>query len=59
MSLLSLKSLDATLFLTQAGRALFTYIMHNEADYLAMILTAVGIVYLLLPVTDIIWKVNG
>jgi len=29
MSLLSLKSLDATLFLAPAGRVLFSYVMHN------------------------------
>lgn len=59
MSLLSLKSLDATLFLAPAGRVLFIYVMHNDADYLSMILAVLGIVYLLLPVTNIIWKING
>jgi uncharacterized protein YjeT (DUF2065 family) len=59
MSLLSLKSLDATLFLAPAGRVLFSYVMHNEADYLAIVLTILGILYLLVPISDIIWAMNG
>jgi hypothetical protein len=58
MSLLSLKSLDATLFLAPAGRVLFTYIMHQKMEYFSVILTVLGLIYLVLPISDMIWAVN-
>lgn len=59
MSNLSLKSLDATLFLAPAGRLLFDLVMHQHVDYLAIVLTVLGLIYLVLPVSSMIWALNG
>ena len=55
---MSLKSLDATLFLAPAGRALFDWILHGKIDYLNIVLTAVGLIYLVIPISDLIWYFN-
>jgi hypothetical protein len=58
ITILSLKSLDATLFLAPAGRALFDWILHGKFDILNIILTAVGLIYLVIPISDLIWHFN-
>ena len=54
----ALKSLDATLFLVPAGQILFDSILRDEINLLAIILTAIGLVYMFLPVSDIISYFN-
>ncbi len=56
--ILSLKSLDATLFLAPAGRAVFDWILHQKLDILNIILTAGGLIYLFIPISDLIWLFN-
>jgi len=51
ISTFSLQALDATLFLAHAGRVMFTYLVqHHEIDYLGILFTIIGIVYLFLPI---------
>jgi hypothetical protein len=58
MSILAMKALDATLFLVYAGEALFDYLLHNNVDIAAIAFAVLGVIYLLLPVTDWIWRLN-
>lgn len=59
MAILGLKSLDATLFLPSAGQLLFDWILRGSFDLLALILTVLGILYLFVPVSDLIWHFNS
>lgn len=59
MAILGLKSLDATLFLPSAGQLLFDWILRGSFDPLALILTILGILYLFVPVSDLIWHFNS
>ena len=59
ITILSLKSLDATLFLAPIGRVLFNFIIHKkEVDYLGIVMALFGLIYLLIPITDLIWFFN-
>lgn len=59
ITILSLKSLDATLFLAPAGRALFDFILHGSIDYMSIILAVFGLIYLLIPMSDLLWYFNS
>lgn len=59
MTILAVKSIDATLFLVPAGGFLFDLILRNYFDILALCLTILGIIYCFLPMTQIIWRLNG
>ncbi len=51
--------MDATLFLAPAGRVLFCLIIHKYLDLLGIFLTILGLVYIFLPMTDIIEHYNS
>ncbi len=53
-----MRALDATLFLTQAGRVLFSYLIHSSVDGLSLILMGVGFLYLFVPIVDLIYHFN-
>ncbi len=59
MTLLAVKFIDATLFLVPAGAFLFDLMLRHNFDVLSLILMILGIVYLFLPMSDIIWLING
>lgn len=59
MAILALKSLDATLFMPSAGQMLFDWILRGKFDPLALILTVSGILYMFVPVSNIIWYFNS
>ncbi len=59
MAILALKSLDATLFMPSAGQMLFDAVLRSKFDILALILTVLGIIYIFLPVSKIIWYFNS
>ena len=59
MTILALKALDATLFLSPAGEILFDLILRNKFSILSIVLTVLGIAFLLLPMTKIIWYFNN
>lgn len=54
MSILSLKSLDATLFLAHAGRVLFAFLVQGKVDYLGMGMAVFAVIYLFMPIQNII-----
>jgi hypothetical protein len=58
ITILSLKSMDATLFLAPAGRVLFCLIIHKYLDFLGIFLTILGLIYICLPMTEIIEHYN-
>lgn len=58
MSLLAVKSIDATLFLVPAGAFLFDLMLRHHFDVLSLVLMILGIIYLLLPTSDFIWMLN-
>jgi len=59
MAILGLKSLDVTLFLPSAGQLLFDWILRESFDPLACILTILGILYMFVPISDLIWYFNS
>lgn len=59
MSLITLKLLDFTLVLVPAGELLFDYILRSNFNYYAAIMTAIAIIYVILPTTDLILYFNG
>ena len=59
MAILGLKSLDATLFLPSAGQLLFDWILRGSFDPLALILTILGVLYMFVPISDLIWYFNS
>lgn len=58
MTLLAVKSIDATLFLVPAGAFLFDLMLRHNFDILSLVLTILGIIYLILPTSDLIWLLN-
>lgn len=58
MAIMGLKSLDATLFLAPAGNVLFSFILHDKIDKLEVIFVVLGVIYLILPISDWIEAVN-
>lgn len=58
MSLLAVKSIDATLFMVPAGSFLFDLILRNHFNILSLCLMIFGILYLFVPMSDLIWKFN-
>jgi hypothetical protein len=59
MAILGLKSLDVTLFLPHAGSLLFQWILSGHFSRSSAVLCVLGILYLLVPITKLIWKFNG
>lgn len=59
MAILGLKSLDATLFLSPAGAVLFDLLVRKHFDWVSLIFALLGIVYMIIPITSLIWKFNG
>lgn len=58
MSLLAMKAIDGTLFLVPGGGFLFDLMLRDKFDLLGLILMLVGILYLFLPMGDLIWLIN-
>lgn len=58
MSLLAVKAIDATLFLVPAGSLLFDLMLRHHFNVLSLVLMILGIVYLFLPMDDLIWRLN-
>lgn len=58
MTLVSVKAIDATLFLVPAGSFLFDLILRGKFNTLSLILMIVGIIYLFLPMSEVIWRLN-
>ena len=58
ITIVALKSVDATLFLLPAGEFAFNLLLHKEVDVMSIVLMVLGLAYVLTPITDIIWKVN-
>ncbi len=58
MTLLAVKSIDATLFMVPAGSFLFDLMLRSHFNVISLMLMIVGILYLLLPMSEIIWMFN-
>ena len=58
MTLLAVKSIDATLFMVPGGAFLFDLILRDNFNVLSLILMILGIIYLFLPMSKIIWILN-
>lgn len=58
MTLLAVKSIDMTLFLVPAGSFLFDLMLRHHFNVLSLVLMLLGIVYVLLPMSDLIWLLN-
>lgn len=58
MTLLAVKSIDMTLFLVPAGSFLFDLMLRHHFNVLSLVLMLIGIVYVLLPMSDLIWLLN-
>lgn len=58
MTLLAVKSIDVTLFFVPAGAFLFDLMLRSNFNVLKLILMILALIYLFLPMSDIIWMLN-
>jgi hypothetical protein len=58
MSLLAVKSIDAILFMVPAGSFLFDLILRDNFNVLSFVLMILGIIYLFIPMSEMIWILN-
>jgi hypothetical protein len=58
MTLLAVKLIDATLFMVPGGSFLFDLMLRGNFNVLSLVLMLLGILYLFLPMSNIIWLLN-